>query len=192
MKPPRVKRPSHVMRFAMLLVFAITLLAIVAPAEAQTKVAVMTRRDIDITIQKNGDVQFVETWEFKYSGGPFTFATRGVGLDRVESVTEMQVSEGGKPYQQSASESPGTSKVYQEKGQQIIKWFYTPTSNQSRTFVVQYKLRGALRIYEGGDQFWWHVIESTRGYTIQNATITVHLPASFSTDQIKAAVTTGR
>lgn len=184
---------SRIVRVLLASIFVFTLFAPALPATAQTKTATQTRRDVDITIQKNGDVQFSETWEFRFTGGPFTFATRGVGLDKVEAVTDMSVSEGGRPYQATTSgTTPGTYQVYREGNQQIIKWYYTPTTNQTRTFTIRYTLRGALRIYDGGDQFWWHVIESSRGYVINTATITVRLPASFPLDQIKAAVTTGR
>ena len=180
-------------RFTLFLILLVALLAVAVPADAQTKTATQTRRDVDITIQKNCDVQFVETWEFRYTGGPFTFATRGVGLDKVEAVTDMSVAESGRAYQASTGgTTPGTFQVYREGSQQIIKWYYTPVSNQSRTFAIRYTLRGALRIYDGGDQFWWYVIESNRGYTINAATITVHLPAQFPLDKIRAAVTTGR
>ena len=180
------------LRIWLVLVFAILSFVLAIPADAQTKTATQTRRDVEVTIQKNGDVQVSETWEFRFTGGPFTFATRGIALNKVEAITDMSVSEGGRAYQLTPSGSTaGTYQVYREGNYQVIKWYYTPAMNQTRTFTIRYTLRGALRIYDGGDQFWWQIIEADRGYTINTANITVRLPASFPLDQLKAAVTLG-
>ncbi len=175
-------------------VFALTLFALTgnSPVEAQSRSVTVTRRDIDITLQKNGDAKFVETWQVQFSGTPpFTFAFRGVQLKNVVSVDGFQVSEGGRAYQESSSEAANTFRVYQEKGQQFAKWFFPPTTNQSRTFTIQYTMHGVIRIYDGGDQFWGVAIEGDRGYSIGNSTITVHLPGDFPGNEIKAAITLG-
>ncbi|MBI3912733.1 MAG: DUF2207 domain-containing protein, partial [Chloroflexi bacterium] len=176
------------------LTFLFALLALfIMPAEAQSRSVTVPRRDIEIQIQPNGDVNFNETWQVQFSGSPpFTFAFRGILLQRVDSITNFLVSEGGRAYSQSSSESANTFRVYAEEGQQFVRWYFPPTTNQTRTFNLQYTLRGALRIYDGGDQLWWKVIEEDRAYTIQNSTTTVRLPAEFPTDQILAAVTTGK
>jgi len=44
-----------------------------------------------------------------------------------------------------------------------------------------------LRIYDGGDQFFWKFIESDRGYPIEGATVVVHLPGSFASQDLRAA-----
>jgi len=41
----------------------------VTPTQAQSKSVIVPRRDIDITVQKNGDVQFNETWRVDFIGG---------------------------------------------------------------------------------------------------------------------------
>lgn len=117
----------------------------------------MPRRNVDIVIQPSGDVQVDETWQVRFSGGPFTFAFRGITLDKVLAVQDFQVSESGRPYGPSSSGAQNTFQVYQDSGQQFVKWFFPPTSNQDRTFDVRYTLKGALRIYDGGDQVWWKI-----------------------------------
>jgi len=183
---------SRVIRFFLVLSFAFVILAIAAPVDAQEKNVVVPRRDIDITIQASGDVRFNETWQVQFIGGPFTNAFSGIGLDKVDAVTDFQISEGGRAYQQNSSEAANTFKVYPDQGLQVVKWYFSSTTNQTRTFNVQFTLRGVLTLYPDGDQFWWYVIRSDRQYTIQNSTVTIHLPASFPTDQIKAVITTGR
>ncbi|MBI5652624.1 MAG: DUF2207 domain-containing protein [Chloroflexi bacterium] len=155
---------------------------------------IVPRRDVDITIQTNGDVRMNETWSVQFSGGAFTFAFRGIALNRVESIDQFLVSENNVAYQQMSTPTTtaNTFNIYQDKGQQFVKWFFPSTRDQTRVFNVEYTLHGALYIYDGGDQFWWKVIEKDRGYAIQNTTITLHLPASFETHRLRAAITTGR
>lgn len=142
-----------------------------SPVLAQSSSVTLNRRDIDITIQKNGDVRFNETWEVKFVGGPFTFGFRGIALNRLDSIDGFQVAEGNQSYQQNTNQAPNTFTTYIEKGQQFVKWFFPPSTNQTRIFNLQYTIHGGLRIYDGGDQMWWKVIESDRDYTIEKSTI---------------------
>jgi uncharacterized membrane protein YgcG len=153
---------------------------------------VVPRRDVDITIQSNGDVRMNETWQVQFIGGPYTFAFRGIALERVEAIDQFQVSEGEVEYQRISPAGHNTFSVYPDRGQQIVKWYFAPTRDTTRVFNIAYTLRGALRIYDGGDQFWWKVIEKDRAYTIQATTITLHLPAFFEPHRLRAAITTGR
>ena len=48
-----------------------------------------------------------------------------------------------------------------------ITWYF-PSTNQGanffsdiHTFTLRYTVRGAMRIYPGGDQFWWKFVEAT-------------------------------
>ncbi len=161
------------------------------PSLVATKSVVVPHRDLDITIQTNGDVRVRENWQVQFSGGQFTFAFRGIALNRVVSIDEFLVSEAGSAYRQTNDSTTGTFTTYTETGEQFVKWFFV-AYGESRNFDLQYTLHGALRLYSGGDQFWWKVIESDRGYTIQNTTVTVHLPQAIPPDQLRAAITTGR
>src|SRR5919199_1310350 len=81
---------------AFALLFLIFLVAIATDtAQAQSKSVVVARRDGDVTIRSNGDMDFVETWQVNFIGGPFRFAFRGIPLDRLEGITNLGVTEGG-------------------------------------------------------------------------------------------------
>ena len=66
------------------LLFAVLPLA--TPVAAQSKSVVVERRDGDIIILENGDVQVIETWKTRFIGGPFRFAFRVIPLSRVEAI----------------------------------------------------------------------------------------------------------
>jgi len=61
-------------RFLLRLGVIVVILLVVVPAVAQSKSVEVPRRGAEITILPNGDVQVVETWEVKFSGGPSGFS----------------------------------------------------------------------------------------------------------------------
>lgn len=173
-------------RLLTILALAIALLAM-APRVglAQSKSVVVPSRDADVTIQTNGDMVFDETWNVRFIGGSFSFAFRCIEQGRFDSISDWGVTQNGINFSQGSGRA-GTYQLYTENGQSCIKWYFAPTSNAQRTFTLHYTVQGGLRIYQDGDQFYWNFIESDRGYTIDSATVTLHLPGNFTPDQIRA------
>ena len=67
-----------------------------------------------------------------------------------------------------------------------MKWYFTPATDQERTFGLRYTLHGALGIDPAGDELYWKFIERDRSYPIESATVRVHLPAAFEVGQLQA------
>lgn len=154
------------------------LLPFAAPAHAQSQEVIVRRRDGNIRVQTNGDVRVEETWQVQFVGGPFRFAFRSIPLNRVNAIDEWAVSENGQAYQQGSSEQPGTFTLADENSERKITWYFPSTTEETRTFVLGYTLRGALRIDPEGDQFFWKFIEDDRGYTIDASRVVLQLPAT--------------
>jgi len=154
---------------------------------AQSKSVVVTRRDADITIQPSGDVQVSEIWVVQFSGGPFSSAFRTIPLNRVEDITAWGVTEAGETFRERSSNDPYSFQASEDTRSHTLKWYFTPATNQERTFGVSYTLKGALGIDPIGDELYWKFIERDRPYPIQSATVRVHLPAPFDTGQLQAA-----
>ncbi|HZQ05549.1 MAG TPA: DUF2207 domain-containing protein, partial [Anaerolineae bacterium] len=169
-----------------ILTFALLLFALSTnPSLAQSRSVEVQARNGDVTIQQNGDMTFDETWIVQFIGS-FHFAFRCIQQGRYNNITNWGVSENGRAYTQSSSERPGTFELYTDNGQDCIKWFFTANS-ETRTFNLTYNVQGGLRIYPGGDQFFWNFIEPDRQYTIDSSTVTLHLPGNATPDQIKAS-----
>ena len=171
-------------------IIAVLLVAasIVSPAAAQSKSVEVLRRDAEITILPNGDVQVTETWEVQFNGGPFTSAFRSIPLNKVTSIDSWGVADETHQYQQvnkGSDKQPYTFEYSSGDGFMKATWFFPPTTDQTRTFGVFYILHGALRIDPAGDQFYWKFIEADRGYTINSSDVTLHLPAEFNSSQLK-------
>jgi len=177
-------------RFVIYLLFALSILIPifgVIPASAQDRSVTVESRNGEITILENGDVRVREVWRTRFHGGPFTFAYRSIPLNRVEDITDWNVREDEQDYLRSSSESANTYKLETEGNERKLTWYFPPTRDASRTFILEYTLKGALRIYDEGDQFFWKFIESDRGYTIQSSEVIVKLPAAFQSNQLVTA-----
>ncbi len=161
-----------------------------APVAAQDRSVLVERRDGDFTIEQNGDVLVKETWQVQFNG-TFRFAFRAIPLDRVNEIDEWSVSENGQVYEESSSGDPYTYELDYTGGERKITWYFEPATDETRTFVLAYRLQGAVRIYEGGDQFWWKFIEADRGYEIRNSTVQVHVPGSFQPNELRASTYEG-
>src|SRR5919199_5688524 len=92
------------------------------PAYAQGKSVVVTRRDGDVRIATNGDVQVRETWQVDFSGGPFHFAFRAIPLERVESISGWGGSENGEAYREASGGQPDTFQLENTNSQSKITW----------------------------------------------------------------------
>ncbi len=167
-------------------------------AAAQTNKAPSRRwvtvsgRDGDITILPNGDVRVVETWRVQFHGSPaYTYAYREIPLNKVEDITDWGVAENGKQYVRSDGKRAGTFNLERNgvgRHKSIrITWHFPPTENATRVFTLSYTLKGALWIDQDFDRFFWKFIESDRSYTIESATVKLHLPARFRPQEVHLA-----
>ena len=154
-----------------------------AGAQSDGRSVVAQRYDSDLQVQQGGDVAVRETIQIAFQGGPFTQGFRTISLSRLEGVTGVSV-------QQTSPEAvtfrPGQGQPYTfavtggaSGGDLEIRWWFPPTTNSARTFVVGYTAQGAVRYYEGGDQLYWDVTNSAP-YAIQSSTTTLRLPPGVS------------
>lgn len=174
------------LKFSLLLLFLLLVLS-ASIAFAQGKSVVVERRDAEITLHKEGNVDVTETWVVDFQGGPFHFAFRTIPFEKISSLVFDGVSENGKAYTRDSSEAPNTYTIDSPSGERTITWYFATTENATRTFQLTYHMTDALRVYDGGDQFWWKFVESDRAYTINSSHVTLHLPSNFEVSQLKAA-----
>ncbi|MFQ5856014.1 MAG: DUF2207 domain-containing protein [Anaerolineae bacterium] len=144
-------------------------------AYAQDRSVVWDRFDVDLSVQKNGDIDVVETQAIVFQGGPFRFGFAAIPFERLEGITNVEVYEGNRRFEQSNSEAPYTFQTWVESGEFNIRWYFPETSDSRHTYVIKYKAEGAVRIYDGGDQIWWIAIGDL-GFPVQSSRVMVHLP----------------
>lgn len=170
---------------ALILVLGLLWLAPSA-AQAQDKTLYAARRDVDVTILTNSDLRFTENWDIVFTSGIFRYGFYGIKTDKLDRITDIEVWEGDRRYR-SGSGDAYAFETFRQGDEFTIKWYFPPTRNASRTFTLKYTVVGGLRIYDGGDQFWWKAVDADRAYPVGSSRVTVHLPASFSESELKIA-----
>ena len=145
--------------------------------------------DTDLAIQSDGSLVVTETQRITFSG-TFQSGYRLVPLDRTSGVGDVMVAEvvGGQtlPYSRGNGQ-PNTYAVSIGSDGLRIDWWFPPTTNATRTFVLRYSVAGAIRIYDAGDQLQWRAIYADRDGAIAAAVVTVDLPADVSTNAVQSA-----
>src|SRR5438067_7764393 len=97
-------------------------LALLAPPAVTpvlaAKAASWDRYDTTIDLHQDGTFSVTEDQVIRFSGGTFTEGYRVIPLARVDSISNIQVSEDSQPYQRSASSgTPNTFKASISGGQ---------------------------------------------------------------------------
>ena len=145
----------------------------------------------DIVIQPNGDLRITETQTFAFQQSWFTHAARGITPERLDRITDITVAERKPdgtlvPYRLgTSSDQADLTYATDQSPYQIDWWFPRATAPTTRTFVIGYTVKGAVRYYpQGGlnssqpyNELWWKAIWADRSVPVQHANVTVHLPA---------------
>ncbi len=184
----RSRHGTSASRFLALLVAALLVVATITPVSAQSgKSFHWTHYDYAVDILDNGDMLFEVTMGFSFDSGSFSQGYYSFDLDRVDDVRDVQVFEGAQAYTQVGSERVGGYKVTMGDVVEVL-WWFPPTENAERTFTLTYRVVGGLRVYEGGDQFYWNFYAGDRSGRIDSGIITVRLPQDVALESIQAAV----
>jgi hypothetical protein len=138
------------------------------------------RYDVDINIQPDGSLLVVETYQIRFEG-EFHTGFAEIFLDYVTDVVDVQVREGEQIYTEVGS-GPGTFSVDREWDAIYVEWEYEPTSGtEVRTFTVEYRVLGGLRIYSDGDSLSWTAVPEDRsGIPVEASQVMVHMPQTVS------------
>jgi hypothetical protein len=161
--------------------------------------------NVNIDVQSDASMAITEAQTLKYTDGTYHYAYRWIPLDRVDSIAGVTVSEAGQPYtsnpavrdwiadrQKNGSAKGGDTYAFTtwvEDNQFWIGWWFPATSGMSRTFIVKYTAKGAIRISQSGDEIYWKAIFAGRDVPVNSSRITVHFPVSLPLDQVKISPT---
>ena len=156
--------------------------------------------DVTLELRTDGSYHVTERQEIEFSGGPFSTGFATLPYRNVEDLTNVQISEvtsvGTVPYSFVSSGSyDQTAQTYtleSSTSDLYIDWAYPPTSNQTRVFLLEYDVIGALRVYPDqvppNQQIWWTAIstEVTDIAPVDNASMTIILPEPVDPEQVVA------
>lgn len=156
------------------------------PSPASAKSVVWKNYDVTLTLNGDGTYHVVERQVVAFEGGPFTYAFDDILLVRVDDITNVAVSEerDGVPvrYEESTSHNSETYQVERSSSKLSLTWYMPETTDQVRTFLVEYEVVGNLRVYESEtgtrQQIWWEAVgdDETDIAPVEAASLTIELP----------------
>jgi len=131
--------------------------------------------NVDIEVLEDGDMLVTETQKYVFTAANTNERYRWIPLDQVDDIDNVRVHEEGK--QLSATTGIKNNQLW-------IKWQHNLDPPESHTFVLTYRIRGGLRVYEDGDEVYWKAIFSGRSSTIESGKVTVRLPQSLADETV--------
>jgi uncharacterized protein (TIGR04222 family) len=161
--------------------------------EAQEgKSVTWNRYDVTLELRPDGSYHVTERQEIEFQGGPFRGAFADIPLARIDAIPGLIVREetadGVQDYTyvpwDDYEEDPGTYTWNITSSELSVRYGFTPTTDETRTFILEYLVDGALRVYPDNDppnqQIWWTAIseETTDVAPVRTATMTITLPTA--------------
>ena len=189
--------PASVIVVALLLIVALSPAA--ATAQSQRSVRWLNF-DVTLELRQDGSYHVTERQEIEFSGGPFSTGFATLPYRNVEDLTNIEISEitpsGTIAFDfipaSSYDRSPDTYTIESSSSDLYIDWAYPPTTDQTRIFVLEYDVIGALRVYPDetppNQQIWWTAIstEVTDIAPVERASMTIILPEPVDPAQVIA------
>ncbi len=166
------------------------------------------RMDVTLTFDADGTVTVEERQTINIVSGVLYGLERIIQHRFVDGVEVLGVWEGDLPFKatqtpcegcyqvKSTATAPGWVEYYSGErdlsyqdwliGETQVSWDFPPLREQRTTFVLRYRLRGALRITSDAQSLVWTAIPSSgREVTVDRATVRVVLPPGVSKALVK-------
>src|SRR5688572_19067908 len=166
-----------------LVAFALFLSA--TPSEAQRRRYFIESIGIDASVGSDGAVQVEEELTYRYRGD-YTYAYRDIPRSKGMRIEQIAVSEQGAPFHRAEDGKTSGSFVVDERGDSTrITWYYT-ASNETRTFVLRYRVTGEVRRYADVAELYYKFVGDKWDRPIGRASVIVRFPASVTRDDLRA------
>jgi hypothetical protein len=147
------------------------------PAAAKSYSA--DRFDATVRVLPDGTLDVTETVVFRFEDGTFKEVFREIparGTDGIE-IVRAGIEGETLPF---GTES-GTVEVRQRNGRVRVVWRFRSVEQVTRTFVLNYRVKGAVRQENGADLLVWRGTPGEHGYAIAESTIRFELPVGPTT-----------
>jgi hypothetical protein len=136
----------------------------------------------DYSVHEDSTVDVVESQTYTFIG-EYHVGWRSIALKGVGSIDRISVSDGttGESLIYSSDrldkldpKSWGKYTYFRENGHMNIEWYYN-LDDTTHTFVLSYRLHGALGFYRDHDELYWN-LATEYSVPIKHISATVHVP----------------
>jgi uncharacterized protein (TIGR04222 family) len=170
---------------ALVILAAVAALLLSPTAGAQAKDWAIDSMDVNLDVQKNGDVIVDEKVTFVFRGN-FHFVTRSIPTDNMDGMTDLEVLDSsGQPLPK--GDGPGTWSSSSSGNRRLITVNFDLTDT-SGTWTFHYKAQSVVMFFDQGDEVRWYVFDAETPVPINSVKTTVKLPGSVPADQMTQAV----
>ena len=153
------------------------LVASTAPAEAKSYSA--DRFDAIVRVLPDGTLDVTETVVFRFEDGPFREVFREIPTRRTDGIDVVRAEMQGEPLP--FGHESGTVEVRRRGGQIRVVWRFRPLDGVTRSFGLNYRVRGVVREEAGADFLAWRATPGEHDYAITASRIRFELPVSLTT-----------
>jgi len=196
--PGRFWRVGRIL--GLLLVLVAVAIWSAGPVKAQDTRSVEWKRfDVALTVKQDGAVHVAETQQITFSGGSFSKGFADIPLGRIDGVSGVKVSEIADDgtvirydYVDEANPTEPETYTWGRNGAAVsIDYRFESAVNETRTFLIEYDVRGVIRVYPDLDppneQLWWIAVskETTETAPVDSSTVTMTLPEAVPLDQVQ-------
>ena len=146
--------------------------AFAQPAAAKSYSA--DRFDSVVRVLPDGSLDVTETVVFRFIDGTFKEVFREVPVRRTDGVEIVRAEMDGQalPF----GDELGTVSVRQDNGRMRVLWRFRPIEQVTRTFVLNYRVRGVVRHEGDADVLVWRTTPNEHAYRIESSTTRFELP----------------
>jgi uncharacterized protein (TIGR04222 family) len=170
---------------ALVMLVAAAALLFSPTAAAQAKDWAIDSMDVNLDVQKNGDVIVDEKVTFAFQGN-FHFVTRSIPTDNMDGMTDLEVLDSnGQALPK--GEGPGTWSTSSAGNRRLITVNFDLTDT-SGTWTFHYKAQSVVMFFDQGDELRWYVFDAETPVPINSVKATVKLPGSVPADKMTQAV----
>ena len=132
------------------------------------------RFDSVVRVLPDGSLDVTETVVFRFIDGTFKEVFREVPVRRTDGVEIVRAEIDGQtmPF----GNELGTVSVRQADGRMRVVWQFRTVEHVTRTFVLNYRVRGVVRHEGDADVLVWRTTPNEHGYRIESSTARFELP----------------
>lgn len=141
---------------------------------AQEKSWLISQWDTKINIHDDASMDVVDTVTFAFTGS-FTFVNRTIDNQKFDAISEFTVKD-----EQGNLLADHESLTYDSNLEAYRSTIHFSATNESKTFIFSYTIRGGIGYYADHDELYWNILPSDRDVSIGKTTVDVRLPKDVS------------
>ena len=165
-------------------VVAFALFMCATPSQAERRYFV-DAIDVDASVSSDGALNIEETLTYRYRG-KYSYGYREIPRSDTTRIEQVAVFENGRPFLWAIEgRNPGSFTVEERGRSTRITWYYS-AEDETRTFVVRYRVTGEVKRYADVAELYFQFVGNQWDRPIARANVVVRFPPSVTRDELQA------